>query len=327
MKGTNVKPFVYRYYIMIKSKCQEEILIDKSSTGKTRPWAVQRLAADYIAMAYDFIDENKAARMRECAQWLSFVRTEQGGLKLHDARFCRVRLCPICQWRRSLKTAAQMYKIIDVAERQGYKFIFLTLTVKNCSGSDLDTELTHVIRAFNKLSKYKKFADCVHGYYRGTEITYNKDTNEYHPHLHCILAVKPSYFSGRLYLSQNAWTELWKKALGVDYTPIVNIKKCYGGGKSVAEACKYCVKPSEMLQLDDWDMTVDVVRTLDAAVANRRFIGLGGIFKDIHKALQLDDMEDGDLVHMDEKEAEERKPEEIFFFWNGFRKNYFRGSF
>lgn len=310
---------------MIETKCQEEILIDKSSTGKTRPWAVQRLAADYVAMAYDFFDEGKAARMRDCAQWLSFVRTDGGALKLHDARFCRVRLCPICQWRRSLKTAAQMYKIIDVSERQGYKFIFLTLTIKNCCADELDKELTHIIRSFNKLTKYKKFTSAVHGYYRGTEITYNKDTNEYHPHLHCILAVKPSYFTGRLYLSQNAWTEFWKKALGVDYTPIVNVKKCYGGTKSVAEACKYCVKPSEMLQLDDWDLTVDVVQTLDAAVASRRFIGLGGIFKEIHKQLQLDDMDDGDLVHMDEKEAEERSPEEIFFFWNGFRKNYFRG--
>lgn len=310
---------------MITTECQEEILVDKSSTGKSRPWAAQRLAADYVAMAYDFFDENKAARMRDCAQWLSFVRAEGGGLKLHDARFCRVRLCPICQWRRSLKTAAQMYQIIDVAERQGYKFLFLTLTLKSCSGSELGAELTHVIRGFNRLTKYKKFVSAVHGYYRGTEITYNSDTNEYHPHLHCILAVKSTYFKGTTYLSQASWSELWRKALQVDYTPIVHIKKCYGGGKSVAEACKYCVKPSEILQPDDWDMTVDVVQTLDAAVANRRFIGLGGIFKDIHKQLQLDDMEDGDLVHMDEKEAEERTPEEIFFFWNGVRKNYYRG--
>lgn len=313
------------YYIMLETKCQEEILYDKSSTGRTRPWAVQRLAADYVAMAYDFIDENKAARMRDCAQWLSFVRSESGGLKLHDARFCRVRLCPICQWRRSLKTAAQMYKIIDVAKQQRYQFIFLTLTVKNCSGSELDNELTHVIRGFNKMTKYKKFADCVHGYYRGTEITYNQSDNSYHPHLHCILAVKSSYFNGRFYLSQAAWSELWRKALHVDYTPIVHIKKCYGGGGSVAEACKYCVKPSEILQLDDWDMTVDVLQTLDAAVANRRFIGLGGIFKDIHKQLQLDDMEDGDLVRNDESDDKAITDEEVFFFWNGVRRNYFRG--
>lgn len=312
---------------MIDTKCQEEILIDKSSTGRTRPWAVQRLAADYMAIAYDEVNPDKAARIRDCAQWLSFVRSEGGGLKLHDARFCRVRLCPICQWRRSLKTAAQMYKILDVASSQGYVFLFLTLTVKNCWSFELDSQLTALLRSFNKLTRYKAFTDVVRGYYRGCEITFNATDNSYHPHLHCILAVKSTYFKGTKYMSQKAWTELWKKALGVDYTPIVNVKKCYGGTKSVAEACKYCVKPSDVLQFEDWDLTVHAVQTLDAAIARRRFVGLGGIFKEIHKQLQLDDMEDGDLIRNDDSDEKTISDDEIFFFWNGFRKNYFRGSF
>jgi plasmid rolling circle replication initiator protein Rep len=312
---------------MLKEKCQEvgEILVDKSSTGRVRPWAVQRLAADYIAMSYDEINPDKAQRIRDCAQWLSFVKNDKGGLKLYDARFCRVRLCPICQWRRALKTCAQMYQILDVASSQGYQYIFLTLTLKSCWSYQLDDELTHTLRAFNKFTRYKAVKDAVYGYYRGCEITYNADTNSYHPHLHCILAVKKSYFSGQVYLSQKKWTELWKRALAVDYTPIVHIKKCFGGKASVAEACKYCVKPGEVLQMEDWDLTVHTIATLDAATSGRRFVGLGGIFKEIHKKLQLDDIEDGDLVHTADSQEQEHKPEEIYFFWNGLRKNYYKG--
>lgn len=312
---------------MKEVKCQEvgEILVDRSASGRVRPWAVQRLAADYIAIAYDEINKDKAQRIRDCAQWLSFVKTDKGGLKLYDARFCRVRLCPICQWRRALKTCAQMYQILDVASKEGYQYIFLTLTLKNCWSYQLSDELTHLVRGFNKLTKYKAVKDAIHGYYRGVEITFNAKDNSYHPHIHAVLAVKSTYFKGTTYLSQAKWSELWKKALAVDYTPIVNVKRCYGGHKSVAEACKYCVKPGEVLQMEDWDLTVATIATLDAATASRRFVGLGGIFKEIHKKLQLDDIEDGDLVHTADSAEQEHKPEEIYFFWNGIRKNYYKG--
>ena len=96
---------------MVSTKCQEEILSDKSKNGKERPWAEYKLSNSYLAIAYDEVDESKANRLRDCASWLEFSRTEEG-LKLHKANFCRVRLCPICAWRRSLKTFGQVFKIV-----------------------------------------------------------------------------------------------------------------------------------------------------------------------------------------------------------------------
>lgn len=239
-------------------------------------------------------------------------------MKLHDARFCRVRLCPICQWRRSLKTFAQMSQVLDVASADGYQFIFLTLTVRNCDGSELSDELTHLLLSFNRLMKYKDVLKAVKGYYRGCEVTHNTLTDEYHPHIHAILAVRSGYFSGKTYLSQARWSELWRRALQVDYDPIVDVRKCKGGSKAIAEACKYAVKPSDVISFDDWDMTVETLRTLDKALESRRFIGLGGVLKDIHKQLHLDDMEDGDLVHVEGQETEQPTEEEVVFFWNGY---------
>lgn len=301
---------------MVVTKCQ--VLVDKSTTGKARNWNLHKLHSGYISLAYEEINADKAERMKNCAQWLAFHRKEDGTLKLHDARFCRVRLCPICQWRRSLKTFAQMSQVLDQATKDGFQFIFLTLTMRNCNGSELSVELSHLLLSFNRLMKYKAVQAVVHGFYRGCEVTHNIDVDDYHPHIHAIIAVKSTYFRGNYYLSQEKWTELWRKALQVDYTPIVDIRKCKGGYKAVAEACKYTVKPSEIINFDDWDITVDTLRILDKALAKRRFIGLGGIFKDIHKQLHLDDMEDGDLVHVEGESDAEATEDEIVYFWNGY---------
>lgn len=299
------------------SKKKSQVLVDKSSTGKTRDWALHKLHSGYISLAYEEIDPKKSERMRECAQWLAFHRKEDGTLKLHDARFCRVRLCPICQWRRSLKTFVQMAQVLNIAKADGYQFIFLTLTMRNCTADALSDELTHILLSFNRLMKYKDVQKAVKGYYRGCEVTHNIRTDEYHPHLHVVLAVRPSYFS-HSYISHDKWVSLWQRALQVEYTPVVDIRKCRGGAKAIAEACKYAVKPSDILNFDDWDMTVDTLRVLDKALENRRFVGLGGILKEIHKKLHLDDIEEGDLVHVEGEAQSEATVDEIIYFWNGY---------
>lgn len=302
----------------VKTSQVGEILADKSTTGKTRNWSLHKLHSGYISLAYEGINPSKAERMKECASWLSFLRKEDGTMKLHDARFCRVRLCPICQWRRSLKTFAQMSQILDLAAQDGYQFLFLTLTVRNCAADALSDELTHILLSFKRLMNYKAVQGAVKGFYRGCEVTHNIHTDEFHPHLHVVLAVNPSYFRGSAYISHERWTELWRKALQVNYDPSVDIRKCRGGSKAIAEACKYAVKPSDILNLDDWDMTVNTLRVLDTALASRRFIGLGGVLKDIHKRLHLDDIEDGDLLHIGDEEEAEATDQEVVFFWNGY---------
>lgn len=303
------------------SQEKSQVLVDKSTSGKTRNWSQHKIDNSYIAMAYEEIDPRKAERMRDCANWLAFHRKEDGTMKLHDARFCRVRLCPICQWRRSLKTFAQMSQVLDIASTDGYQFIFLTLTLRNCSSYDLSAELTHILLSFNRLMKYKDVQKAVKGYYRGCEVTHNISTDEYHPHLHVILAVKPTYFNGQTYISHDKWVQLWQRALQVEYAPIVDIRKCYGGHKRVAEACKYTVKPDDILNPDDWDMTVDTVRVLDKVLEKRRFVGLGGILKEIHKSLHLDDIEDGDLLHVETDQlADQPTEDEIVYFWNGYNQ-------
>ena len=84
-----------------------------------------------------------------------------------------------------------------------------------------------------------------------------------HPHFHAMLLVKSTYFHGSHYINQAEWTDMWVKAMRLDYYPQVDIRavkpnprKTVDENKSklhgaVLETFKYSIKPSDMLAYDD----------------------------------------------------------------------------
>lgn len=325
---------------MVLEKCQEEIvtLSDKSpKTGKERPWVKHKIAAEYMAVAYKCIgDIKKFHRLKDCATWLEFKPTEGGRMNLDKANFCRVRLCPMCQWRRSIKTFGQMYKIITYIGDK-YAYIKLNLTQRNISGDELADELDRLSKAWHRFIGYAEVKRAVKGFYRATEVVHNVDKNSksydtYHPHFHCLLAVNKSYFTSRDYISQKRWQELWAKAMRLDYLPNVWVKKMTNdfvanNGEqdlkgAIAELGKYTCKPDEIILPQDWKMTEDTLRILDNALANRRFIAMGGVIKEVHKALNLDDMEDGDLVHTTDDDLSDDDQKIVYYEWKSGYSQY-----
>lgn len=305
--------------------CQDVEVLHDYNGRRERPWAAFKLMNGYVALAYDEIHERKAARLRECASWLQFKKGADNMMKLHRANFCRVRLCPVCAWRRSLKTYAQVRACVNYIGSE-YRYIFLTLTIKNCGGSELSDEITHIGEGFHRLMQYKEVAKVCQGFYKGLEITHNLEDNTFHPHIHAVLAVRKSYFTSRDYIKQARWCELWARACKLDYVPVVDVRKIKGSmDKAVAEVAKYAVKPSEIVCFDDWELSVETVRVLDKALENRRLTGFGGIFKDAHKALHLDDNEDGDLTHTEAEAMHDSDEENIIAYtWHTGYSQYIR---
>lgn len=320
-------------YTMIEEKFQE--LRDVGRDGRIRPWKEHKMSNELLSLAYDEVDEAKAARLRECATWLSYKRTSPGALKLSRANFCRVRLCPICQWRRSLKAFAQTSKIITAYEKtKQHSYAMLTLTARNCSADELSSTIDLLMHAWVKLIRRAAWQKIVLGWYRGLEITHNVDPNSpaydtYHPHFHVLLAFRKSYFTSRYYMPQSEWQRIWKESLQCDYEPIVDIRKCRADtngsiASATAEVTKYSTKTGDYIIPDDWDLTIDAVRTLDKALNRRRFIAFGGEIGDLHRALNLSDPEDGDLVNIDDENenTEAATPEIMFFWYSGYRQYY-----
>lgn len=298
-------------------------LTDVSSTGRQRPWAEHKMANELLSAVYETIDQDKAARLRSCCDYISFRMDETGKKRLEAANFCRVRLCPICTWRRSLKAQAQMMQIASYLSAKGLggTYILLTLTQKNVEGDHLSAAIDTMMRAWDRLTHRKRVMDIVKGYYRAMEITHNVIDNTFHPHFHVLFMVPKAYWHHG-YLRQDEWAELWRQALKVDYTPVVDVRRVKGtDAAAIAEIAKYPTKIQDYIIPDDWDMTTETVRLLDSVLARRRFLAFGGAIADAHRRLHLDDVEDGDMVHIEAEEPTQGTEMRIVYHWySGYRQ-------
>lgn len=300
---------------MKDKKMQEEIFIDVDfKSGEIiNDWKKDKLKTILIGESFKRLNnEKKALRLFDCGTYLEFKRfLSDNERRLFRANFCKVRLCPMCMKRRSKKIYGQASKVMNVAQNK-YEFLFLTLTIKNCKAEDLKETLDLMFKSWTKMFRRAAIQKAVKGWFRGLEVTHNLDHNSesyntFHPHFHVILAVNKSYFKSKNYLKQSDFKELWKSCLGVDYDPIVDVRRFRASdkkelAKSLAEATKYTVKDSDFIINEDIILTDCAIYTLDQALANRRLTAWGGELKEIHKQLNLDDAEDGDLVNTDNED-------------------------
>jgi plasmid rolling circle replication initiator protein Rep len=295
-----------------------------------KPWDIHRAQSDEIAKIYDSIGyDGYAGRISECAQLLTYAlkATDDGEvkLKLREARFCRVRHCLVCQWRRSLMWRARFFKALPEiqAKYPTGRWIFLTLTVTNCEISELRETLTWMNAAWSKLTRRKNFPAL--GFVKSVEVTRSLDGTA-HPHFHCLMFVPASYFSHK-YISQAEWANLWQSCLKTDYTPVVDIRAVKlkktslkskpdplnkAMAQAVCETLKYAVKPSDLLADPKWldELTKQLQKT--------RAISIGGCLKEFFSE---DDPED--LINADIEEDEKTDDDTYLFFnWSTIVSRY-----
>lgn len=133
------------------------------------------------------------------------------------------------------------------------------------------------------------------GIVRALEVTYNSDTDLYHPHLHCLISVKPSYFNNpHDYYSQEKLSVLWTGYAAQNYGMkpgelfVLHVTRVKDSEKNnaVAEVAKYAVKPFHCdLDIDGYKKILPV---LNGALAGRRMLQLYGVFVDAARALKID---------------------------------------
>jgi plasmid rolling circle replication initiator protein Rep len=276
---------------------------------KDKPWDVHRTTATAVQRLYSCSEyQGYADRIGACSKLLEFglVLQESGEQKfnLTAARFCRVRHCPVCQWRRTLMWVARALQGMPhiTQDYPKARWLFLTLTVRNCELSELRQTVINMNAAFKKLAKRKQWPAL--GWAKSLEVTRNQKDGTAHPHFHILMLVPTTYF-GNGYLSQEKWRKLWESCLGSDYLPVVNIKtvkpkseivnKDAAISAAIRETFKYAVKPDDLIADEQW------LHGLTDQLHKMRSIAIGGVLKNYWKADEPEDL----------IESEDDKPGEV----------------
>ena len=306
-----------------------EILHDQKRSGKERPWRPKKVRGLIIADSFKRLGEKKRSRrIKYCGTYLEFTKEVESGRKfLSEANFCRERLCPLCAWRRSLRVFYEVSRVMDEVELQ-YKDtvpLFLTLTLKNCDFIDLSQILDKIFKGWHKFTNHRRIKSLLVGWFRALELTYNRDTDEFHPHIHAIILVDKTYFE-KDYIKTEDWVHLWRVSLGLDYDPICDIrrvKNARGRRKGIAEVAKYTVKDSQ-IATEDKELTDYLVKILSKALKGRRLYAFGGLLKEIAAFLAIKDPGEGDLVHVRDTIREDVATVIERYYWNFGLANYVR---
>jgi plasmid rolling circle replication initiator protein Rep len=212
---------------------------------------------------------------------------------------------------------AKVYRALPLLRRDfpDTRFLFMTLTVRNCEVKDLRATLTEMAKGWKRLTELRTWP--ARGWVRAVEITRSEKYRTAHPHYHCLLMVPPAYFQGD-YLKQAEWAELWRQSLRVDYKPVVDIRVVKlalvpdsqrvnpppkNMWAAVAEILKYAVKPSDMIRDHQWFLE------LIEQVHHTRGVAIGGILKRYIK-----EREQENLMSEPGEEPIETK-EHLYFGW------------
>lgn len=277
--------------------------LDLGLSDRTSFWDCKKERKSNLILADSYFRlkmYSKAKRISKCGSFIQFSKCKYNGhRKLVKANFCHDRLCFICNKRNSLNLRQQLIRIInDIYKQRNCNYIFLTLVVSDVKSHNLVKTCNSVFDSFNYLFKYKKVDDMCVGAVRSLKTIVKEDKSfktcvVFDIYLRVLIAVEPKYFESEVYIKQIEWIRLWKKAMRINFNPVLYIHEIKDSNdlmKVVSEISKYGIENINCTFFDG-EVTDKTIKTLLRSLKNRRFIGFAKIFKEVRAKLKLQDLE------------------------------------
>jgi plasmid rolling circle replication initiator protein Rep len=268
-------------------------------------WQDHKKRSQVVAAKLEAIGlEKRSTRMKYCATHLEFNEcADCGTVTVTNAQLCRDRLCPTCAWRLSLKRYAMMSGIMEALYNGYPEYIYslVTLTVKNPRPEKLRLCLEQMQEAWRSTINQRWTKDCLAGWARSIEVTYNAAAGTFHPHYHIIMMTTDFVSIENIIMEwmrhcRKQGLEVSRKAQSsVEIAP-TDHKEGYSLAKSICETYKYTIKSDSLA-----DMPLSHFKAYAEAVDGKRLISLGGKIKEMAKAMEADKLDE-----LDEKDDNEK---------------------
>lgn len=173
-------------------------------------------------------------RMQSCCSSAMICQDETTGeVALHEKR-CKVRCCTYCSRVRGKRAFAQLLSVVSKLDSPK----FLTVTVQSVE-APLAEVIAHLRESFARLRRSQQWKTKVSGGAYTIEVTWNKKTRKWHPHIHAIIDAR--------YWPQSQLSAAWKIASKGSF--IVDIRAGYSKYQTVKYIVAYASKMNDLQKL------------------------------------------------------------------------------
>lgn len=208
-----------------------------------------------------YIDRRHKERFRSCGIDSFIEYSESGQCFRVKCIRCKLRWCPACARTRARHIVEWCKQCVTTQNRRTWKFVTLTLAH---SRRPLTEQLDHLKSSFRRLRQTQAWKERMAGGIAVIEVKRNKQTSQWHPHLHVVVKGK--------YLGQAELSALWKKCSKGSF--IVDIRAISDANEAGVYLAKYISKPVDLSLCDDADSLSEFLNTL---TGTRMFIRFGDI--------------------------------------------------
>jgi hypothetical protein len=181
---------------------------------------------------YSYLDatsgRDRTSTLQSCRQFAWFVRDIETGLVHVASNSCKLRWCPVCSKSRSFWI---QQNVLDFAQKQR-NLRMLTLTLRHTSQS-LTNQIDFLYASFRRLRKYKTFKKLVTGGIWFFQVTQDKSTGYWHPHIHCLIT--------GFYVPKDWLIKAWKRVTKGSF--ICDIKLVRNHEQVSKYVARYCCTP------------------------------------------------------------------------------------
>lgn len=213
-----------------------------------------------------------SSRLQVCRRDAWFMQNKvTKKLRVMSSR-CKLRWCPIC---RDVSRMIVTHATDDWLKVQKYPKM-VTLTLKH-SDDPLQLQIKRLYDCFRKLRRRAYFQRLVTGGIWFFQVKFNPRTEQWHPHIHCLVAGK--------YLPHARLKTLWHKI--TSDSNIVDIRPVRDLEAASTEVARYATSPADIAAVD-----IDHAMEIYDATKNRRICGSWGTAKKV--TLKPQPMEDTD---------------------------------
>lgn len=258
-------------YNTLKTQCQDTTVNQYFSHSIRAAERTNTLAAAYYNLFEETGSEkylnlyNNTANCHDFAMFRHYMDNEST-TKVKKLNRCKNPLCIFCAWVDAKKRYNILNGAIEYLKTEGYQPKHLIITVPNCSIKELRQQLDILHKVIAKVLRHFK----VSGYYRATEITFNKKENTYHPHAHILITDfiaidKLEAAAAAAYKSYNA-------QYNQEYL-IAHISSC----NYVKELCKYITKPTDF----EYTQIYELIK--EESIKGLRKYAMSGHIKEAYK--------------------------------------------